>query len=84
MHASYLMLTQTPALKALSRLDVLGLLIAALCHDIDHPGCARRVSRAAWRSGCALLLTGALPPASQPQQRVRSELAVRAGACALG
>lgn len=29
---------QTPAMKSLSYLDVFAVLIAALCHDIDHPG----------------------------------------------
>ena len=38
MHASFLMLTTTPALTAMSVLDVFALLVAGLCHDIDHPG----------------------------------------------
>jgi len=38
MHAVFLMLMQTNAAMCLSRLDIFSVLIAALCHDIDHPG----------------------------------------------
>nr|CCA14186.1 3'5'cyclic nucleotide phosphodiesterase putative [Albugo laibachii Nc14] len=38
LHATYMILTTTQAPKLLTSLDIVGCLIAALCHDIDHPG----------------------------------------------
>lgn len=38
MHFAYWMLRQTDAIMFLSKVDQLALLIAALCHDVDHPG----------------------------------------------
>ena len=38
MHAVFLMLVQTNAAMCLSRLDIFSVLVASLCHDIDHPG----------------------------------------------
>lgn len=34
----FLFLTKTDATKYLTRLDILALLLAAMCQDIDHPG----------------------------------------------
>ena len=38
LHAVYMILMTTEASKCLTRVDQLALLIAALCHDIDHDG----------------------------------------------
>eukprot|EP01138_Halocafeteria_seosinensis_P000408 gb/GECG01000421.1/.p1 GENE.gb/GECG01000421.1/~~gb/GECG01000421.1/.p1 ORF type:complete len:1062 (+),score=145.17 gb/GECG01000421.1/:1-3186(+) len=38
LHAAFMMVCKTKAFRCLSFLDILGVLIAALCHDIDHPG----------------------------------------------
>ncbi|KAL0587013.1 hypothetical protein ABG067_003353 [Albugo candida] len=38
LHATYMILTTTQATNLLTSLDIVGCLIAALCHDIDHPG----------------------------------------------
>lgn len=38
LHVTYLFLQDTKAVDKLSSLDVLGLLISSLCHDIAHPG----------------------------------------------
>ena len=38
MHFTYLILKRTSAHKTLLKTDVLALLVASLCHDIDHPG----------------------------------------------
>jgi len=38
MHFSYLTLMSTKAGQFLNDLDLLALLVAALCHDLDHPG----------------------------------------------
>lgn len=38
LHAVYLILMTTEANRCLTRVDQLALLIAALCHDIDHDG----------------------------------------------
>ena len=38
LHTVYLILMTTEAARCLTRLDQLALLIAALCHDIDHDG----------------------------------------------
>ena len=38
LHFSYLQLRCTDALNFLTSIEVLSLLIASLCHDIDHPG----------------------------------------------
>jgi dual 3',5'-cyclic-AMP and -GMP phosphodiesterase 11 len=38
LHVTYLQLLQTQASQWLTSLDVLGVLVAAICHDIDHPG----------------------------------------------
>ena len=34
----YVLLSSTPAGDIFSQLDILALLIAALCHDVDHSG----------------------------------------------
>jgi len=38
LHFAYLTLRMTNGSSYLTTLDVLGLLVASLCHDIDHPG----------------------------------------------
>eukprot|EP01138_Halocafeteria_seosinensis_P011521 gb/GECG01011769.1/.p1 GENE.gb/GECG01011769.1/~~gb/GECG01011769.1/.p1 ORF type:complete len:549 (+),score=71.72 gb/GECG01011769.1/:1-1647(+) len=38
MHSSFLVVWKSVALRLLNHLDVFSMLIAALCHDIDHPG----------------------------------------------
>lgn len=38
LHAVYLILMTTEAARCLTRTDQLALLVAALCHDIDHDG----------------------------------------------
>eukprot|EP00479_Gromia_sphaerica_P007431 TRINITY_DN2475_c0_g1_i1.p1 TRINITY_DN2475_c0_g1~~TRINITY_DN2475_c0_g1_i1.p1 ORF type:complete len:463 (+),score=98.75 TRINITY_DN2475_c0_g1_i1:118-1389(+) len=38
MHFAYIFLLTTKAHNYLRKLDVLGMMIGALCHDIDHPG----------------------------------------------
>ncbi|MCO5566555.1 hypothetical protein L7F22_020232 [Adiantum nelumboides] len=38
LHATYLLLTLVEGQKMLSSLEVFALLLAALCHDVDHPG----------------------------------------------
>ena len=42
LHAVYMILMTTEASKCLTRVDQLALLIAALCHDIDHDGAPPR------------------------------------------
>jgi len=37
-HTTYLLLSTTEAARMLRPLDIAGCLIAALCHDVDHPG----------------------------------------------
>ena len=37
-HFAYLILRLTKITGEMSSLDVLGLLVASLCHDLDHPG----------------------------------------------
>ncbi|TYZ63598.1 hypothetical protein PybrP1_004808 [[Pythium] brassicae (nom. inval.)] len=37
-HTAYLLLSTTEAARMLRPLDIAGCLIAALCHDVDHPG----------------------------------------------
>lgn len=37
-HATFLVLVSTPALHCLTHVEVMAVLVAALCHDIDHPG----------------------------------------------
>lgn len=37
-HTAYLLLSTTDAARMLRPLDIAGCLIAALCHDVDHPG----------------------------------------------
>uniref|UniRef100_K3WQH5 Phosphodiesterase n=1 Tax=Globisporangium ultimum (strain ATCC 200006 / CBS 805.95 / DAOM BR144) TaxID=431595 RepID=K3WQH5_GLOUD len=37
-HTAYLLLSTTEASRMLRPLDIAGCLIAALCHDVDHPG----------------------------------------------
>lgn len=38
MHFSYLILCCSKAINKLTQLDALALLVASLCHDVDHPG----------------------------------------------
>ncbi|KAL2613527.1 hypothetical protein R1flu_025219 [Riccia fluitans] len=38
LHAVYLLLTLVEAKKKLSQLEIFALALAALCHDVDHPG----------------------------------------------
>ena len=38
LHCTYMFLMRSEVAKSLSRVDQLVLLIAALCHDVDHDG----------------------------------------------
>ncbi len=38
LHTTYMMLMRSQVSKSLNRVDQLVLLIAALCHDVDHDG----------------------------------------------
>ena len=48
LHAVYMILMTTEASKCLTRVDQLALLIAALCHDIDHDGAPPRPRSGRW------------------------------------
>eukprot|EP00013_Stygamoeba_regulata_P026180 CAMPEP_0177656264 /NCGR_PEP_ID=MMETSP0447-20121125/15455_1 /TAXON_ID=0 /ORGANISM="Stygamoeba regulata, Strain BSH-02190019" /LENGTH=571 /DNA_ID=CAMNT_0019160333 /DNA_START=64 /DNA_END=1779 /DNA_ORIENTATION=+ len=49
----YMLLTQLKAAGLLSHLEIFGLLIAAICHDLDHPG-TNNAHQIATRSALAL------------------------------
>lgn len=51
LHCTYMLIMRSEVAKSLTRVDQLVLLIAALCHDVDHDG---KTCTVAWQQRCQL------------------------------